>query len=233
MTHVSLMKKIKRYKPSICFGTLILGLVVLYFFVTIEYRSISFRDEMYDVYWLLSAKKDYTKNYFEFSSCSPSFASQLINNKSAKLYDIKLVDLNPRRHSCYVQLSDEQIIHQCINNTFINYNSFSDWSLFPTHHPNPPLKENDMDKILQKKYNHRVIEEGGCLFPKGMWGNPFNSRCTVVTMAKIGNYKPNDLILDWGSGCGHQATWMTRLKVISKLYSICHKCVKKYLHILN
>ena len=68
-----------------------------------------------------------------------------------------------------------------------------------------------MNKVLQQKYDRRVLEEDGCLFPKGMWGHPFNSRCTIVTMATIGNYQPNDLILDWGSGCGHQATTMTRL----------------------
>ena len=72
-------------------------------------------------------------------------------------------------------------------------------------------ENNTRYKVLQQKYDRRVLEEDGCLLPKGMWGHPFNSRCTIVTMATIGNYQPNDLILDWGSGCGHQATTMTRL----------------------
>ena len=82
----------------------------------------------------------------------------------------------------------------------------------------PPPPEDAEHQKLQIKYQKRVSEEGGCYTPKGMWGNPFNSRCTIVTMAQIGKYKPNDLILDWGTGCGHQATWMTRYFPTSILF---------------
>ena len=207
--------KIKRYKPCIYIGTSALGFVIICIYVTMGYKSISFRDEIYNIYWTLGVNKDYTNNYFEVSSCRASFAYQLIDKDYTNSNNIKLVDLNPKRHSCYIQLSDEQIINQCMSKTIINYQLISDRSLLPTPHPNQPLEGNERDKMLQEKYNQRVIEKGGCLLPKGMWGNPFNSRCTIVTMASIGNYKPNDLILDWGSGCGHQATWMTRLKLIS------------------
>ena len=113
-----------------------------------------------------------------------------------------------------MEVSDDDIIAHCRNQTSYLYDAtFDDWSLTLSIPPKHLLEKNTRDKELQQKYDRRVQKEDGCLFPKGMWGNPFNSRCTIVTMASMGNYKPNDLILDWGSGCGHQATTLSRLKL--------------------
>ena len=139
--------------------------------------------------------------YSEFDSCildNPFLAN--------KLEDVRLIDLNPNGHECKIKLNDQQIINLCQNNTSIHTVRTINWPEFQNVPPLPPGAEHEE---LQLKYQRRV-SEGGCSFPKGMWGKPFNSRCTIVTMADIGHYKPNDLMLDWGSGCGHQATWMTR-----------------------
>ena len=155
----------------------------------------------------MNIETEHLKSYFELDSCTPSFAFQLLRHDLQTMDDIKLVNLNPNQHECKIQSSDEEIINQCQNYTLYRNNLTADWPNF--HSPPPPVPSGSKYQELQKKYQRRVSKEG-CSFPKGMWGNSFNSRCTIVTMAAIGNYKPNDLILDWGSGCGHQATWLTR-----------------------
>lgn len=119
------------------------------------------------------------------------------------------VNLNPNGHKCRVQDPDSQLVAQCRKTV-------------PTAAPKTPWPNLELAPVLnvenlseerksqQKKYYNRVQEEGGCLKPKGVWGNPFDSRCTILTMAKIGPYLPGQAVLDWGSGCGHQATYMTK-----------------------
>ena len=166
-------------------GFILSILVLLY--VTIRYTT----------YWYKYLNIEYPKQYIEYESCKP--------NKSIK--NIKVIDLNPNRNECQVRLSDKEIIQQCKNESV--FQTQQNLSLLGGVQKPPPLTSIVMHQELQLKYERRVAK-GGCSEPKGMWGNPFNSRCTIVTMAKIGRYKPNDLILDWGSGCGHQATWMAR-----------------------
>jgi ubiquinone/menaquinone biosynthesis C-methylase UbiE len=44
-----------------------------------------------------------------------------------------------------------------------------------------------------------------------MWGNNFNSRNTITTVIQKCDYKPNDLVIDWGCGCGHQSTFFSEI----------------------
>ena len=62
-----------------------------------------------------------------------------------------------------------------------------------------------------KKYQQRVQKKNQCDQPKGMWGNPLNHDCIIKTIGIMAQYRPGDLVLDWGSGCGHQSTLMTQL----------------------
>ena len=207
----------KRHKECICIGSLVIFFAVFHFYTNINRITILFIDSIYNVYWYSNVNQDLIKNYFDVSSCNPGLAYHLRNRDTTSKNSIKLVDLNPNKHLCRFDLSDDQIIEQCMNHT-MNYNELKllRYDNSPVLSISPPLMVLEMDnrdEILQEKYSRRVLEENGCLLPKGMWGNPFNSRCTIVTIAKIGNYKPNDLILDWGSGCGHQATWMTRFLI--------------------
>ena len=151
---------------------------------------------------------NYIQNYSELDSCVKS--ANLLPNEKTKY--TKVIDLNPNGHDCKVNFSDKEIIQKCQ----INISSLSEEEFkWPSFKPfSASLPRQDQHK-LQSKYQRRV-RDGGCSLPKGMWGNPFNSRCTLVTMATIGRYQPNDLILDWGSGCGHQATWMTRYVKLDK-----------------
>ena len=159
------------------------------------------------MYWFMDIQSEHVKNYFKLDSCIPSFAFQLLHHDHQKMDDVKLVNLNPNNHECKVTLDDEEIINQCQNYTLYQNQLTAEWPKF--YSSPPPVPSNIKHQELQQKYKRRVLKRG-CSFPKGMWGHSFNSRCTIITMAKMGSYKPNDLILDWGSGCGHQATLLTR-----------------------
>ena len=146
----------------------------------------------------ISTNKDVLTVGFDPKSCLPNDSSFL--NPS-----VILIPLNSQSHACAVTTSDEELIKRC--QEALLHPVILKWPKLPKP---PPLPEGSQNQTLQLKYQKRITEDHACLKPKGMWGNPFNSRCTYVTMAQMGNYKPNDLILDWGTGCGHQATWMTR-----------------------
>ena len=171
---------------------------------------------------------NYIQNYSKLDSCVSS--TNLVPNEKTKY--TKVIDLNPNRHDCKLNLSDKKIIQQCQTNiSLLKGLEFK----YPSFKPLSASSSKQGQHELQGKYQRRVLD-GGCSLPKGMWGNPFNSRCTLVTMATIGKYQPNDLILDWGSGCGHQATWMTRYVKLDKyilttrqyFYIECTKQTNKY-----
>lgn len=137
-------------------------------------------------------------------TCIPNFAPQF-----SHMQEIKFISMNPLRHNCSMQLSDDDIVERCRLQYLYDRHAHPLMLMWPEFTNVPPSPQGAEAQKLQKKYQDRV-EAGSCLLPRGMWGNPFNSRCTIVQMAEIGKYKPNDLILDWGTGCGHQATLMAR-----------------------
>ena len=169
----------------------------------IIFLSITF---FYQFQWSNDRSKRYDITVLEQSSCiTNSF------KLSDTIKEIKLVNLNPNKYDCKIKLKDEEIVNKCQKNLHLQDRHIS---LRPeVLRPPPPSHTAEHDK-LQLKYQRRVLD-GSCSLPNGMWRLPLNSRCTIVTMAEIGNYRPYDLILDWGSGCGHQATWMTRLYGVS------------------
>jgi SAM-dependent methyltransferase len=127
------------------------------------------------------------------------------------LQTVHEVNLNARGHICRIKKTDAELLEECRKKMASTASPPS--TPWPALDEIPILKLKDLpakEMDLQKKYERRVKNEGGCLKPKGMWGNLFNSRCTILTMAKAGPYLPGQLVLDWGAGCGHQATYMTK-----------------------
>lgn len=59
-----------------------------------------------------------------------------------------------------------------------------------------------------QKYEDRVAA-GGCQSDKGVWGAALEDshKCVLVVVAELLGFKPGELLLDWGSGCGHAMTW--------------------------
>ena len=202
----------KGYRLWICLGALVVVVIMLNILMRSNETFRSFRENNLYIFWASNGKNAALKNYSDVPSCLSSFKEHFIMKNIPAMDNIKLVNLNPNKHSCGVDFSDDDIIAHCkYQKASDPYDAtYDNWSLTFPSPPEHLLENKTRDKVLQQKYDRRVLEEDGCLFPKGMWGHPFNSRCTIVTMATIGNYQPNDLILDWGSGCGHQATTMTR-----------------------
>ena len=133
-----------------------------------------------------------------------------ISAAEAPTADLREVSLNPGKSSCRAESSDYQLLNECRNRVAAASKSALGGAPWINLDNAPILKAvNDEDVRWQKKYENRM-KEGGCDTPKGMWGNPFNSRCTILTMAKMGPYLPGQTVLDWGTGCGHQATFMTK-----------------------
>eukprot|EP00933_Yihiella_yeosuensis_P029848 TRINITY_DN23503_c3_g1_i2.p1 TRINITY_DN23503_c3_g1~~TRINITY_DN23503_c3_g1_i2.p1 ORF type:complete len:493 (-),score=88.21 TRINITY_DN23503_c3_g1_i2:63-1541(-) len=66
----------------------------------------------------------------------------------------------------------------------------------------------DRDGHNMEKYQRRVAE-GGCQTAKGLWGTSWqdSQKCTLMVVAERLGFRPGELVLDWGSGCGHWLTW--------------------------
>ena len=144
--------------------------------------------------------------------------------------DLREVDLNQKKSSCRVKSSDCQLLAECrkrvaaakgarpsppphlmVNDGKPNVLGAPEKTAWVNLDNAPVLKEIAREDVhWQAKYEERVKRRGGCEQSKGMWGNAFNSRCTILTMAKIGPYLPGQTVLDWGTGCGHQATFLTK-----------------------
>ena len=135
----------------------------------------------------------------------PGFCAP-ISALEAPAADLRAMDLNPNKHSCRVESSDGQILAECRKRAAAAPEKTT-WISLDNAPVIKAIAKEDVD--LQAKYKMRVAQ-GQCDTSKGMWGNPFNSRCTILTMAKMGPYLPGQTVLDWGTGCGHQATFMTK-----------------------
>ena len=46
-----------------------------------------------------------------------------------------------------------------------------------------------------------------------MWSEYMADRhkCIAVSIGSFMKMMPNDVVLDWGSGCGHKLTWLKQL----------------------
>lgn len=56
-------------------------------------------------------------------------------------------------------------------------------------------------------------ENRGCHRLAGEWGKNIKCAqyCKAVSIGLLIGYRPDDLVLDWGSGCGHQLAWLGHL----------------------
>eukprot|EP00931_Biecheleriopsis_adriatica_P103453 TRINITY_DN78286_c0_g1_i1.p1 TRINITY_DN78286_c0_g1~~TRINITY_DN78286_c0_g1_i1.p1 ORF type:complete len:508 (+),score=109.51 TRINITY_DN78286_c0_g1_i1:104-1627(+) len=59
-----------------------------------------------------------------------------------------------------------------------------------------------------EKYKHRTAG-GGCQSERGLWGTSWqdSQKCVVLVVAELLGFRPGQLLLDWGSGCGHTLSW--------------------------
>lgn len=109
--------------------------------------------------------------------------------------------LHPR---CAVQFTDASLVQQSrIKDGFMQP---------PSQIHNVPNCPEQNDIVQYNKYTHR-IRHNRCSWASGLWVEPLADRfkCMIVTTAIRLEYKPKDLVLDWGTGCGHMLTWLEKL----------------------
>lgn len=81
----------------------------------------------------------------------------------------------------------------------------------------PTLQDISLDpNMAQKlaKYETRASAPAdSCQSSKGMWRQPMSDvhKCVLITVAHLLDFRPGQLVLDWGSGCGHKLTWAKAL----------------------
>lgn len=78
-----------------------------------------------------------------------------------------------------------------------------------------PANEIRLDEELARKllkYSERA-EAMQCQDHRGMWREEASDvhKCVLITVAHMMNFRPGQLVLDWGSGCGHSLTWAKML----------------------
>eukprot|EP00928_Gymnodinium_smaydae_P067209 TRINITY_DN50151_c0_g1_i1.p1 TRINITY_DN50151_c0_g1~~TRINITY_DN50151_c0_g1_i1.p1 ORF type:complete len:479 (+),score=93.60 TRINITY_DN50151_c0_g1_i1:2-1438(+) len=71
--------------------------------------------------------------------------------------------------------------------------------------------EEDLARRLQK-YTDRA-DSLQCQDPRGMWRQEMSDahKCVLLTVAHMMDFRPGQLVLDWGSGCGHKLSWAKML----------------------
>lgn len=70
------------------------------------------------------------------------------------------------------------------------------------------VTEEQLHTHNMEKYKHRVAE-GGCQSERGLWGSNLldSHKCVLMVVAELLRFRPGELLLEWGSGCGHMLSW--------------------------
>ena len=71
---------------------------------------LSFNENNLDIFQPSNGKNDVLKNYFEVLGCLSTLTKHFITKNITAMDNIKLVDLNPNKHACRVEISDDDII---------------------------------------------------------------------------------------------------------------------------
>lgn len=72
----------------------------------------------------------------------------------------------------------------------------------------PSLAEDAGEDDGPLKYERRVLA-GGCHSTRGLWGTSWEDshKCVMLVVAERLGFRPGELLLEWGSGCGHAMSW--------------------------
>lgn len=75
----------------------------------------------------------------------------------------------------------------------------------------------DLDPSMSgklEKYGARArAPADSCQSAKGMWREAMSDvhKCVLITIGQLLDFRPGQLVLDWGSGCGHKLSWAKAL----------------------
>jgi len=71
----------------------------------------------------------------------------------------------------------------------------------------------DMARKLAKYGSRASIPSESCQNSRGMWREPMSDihKCILIHIGTILDFRPGQLVLDWGSGCGHKLSWAKAL----------------------
>ncbi|CAE8733072.1 unnamed protein product [Polarella glacialis] len=117
---------------------------------------------------------------------------------------------------CGMSFSDDLLVRRCRsqrNNA--GHVQRDDVTDFLSDITCPDFSGLSIDQALSakiQKYNQRA-EGMQCQDSRGMWNDEMSDlhKCILVTVGHLMNFRPGQLVLDWGSGCGHKLSWAKML----------------------
>lgn len=115
---------------------------------------------------------------------------------------------------CGMVYNDEVLVYKCRSR---RYDRTADRSALLQGIRCPNTEAIDLDPDLARrlqKYGQRAQAPADqCQSSRGMWREAMSDvhKCILITVAHLLDFRPGQLALDWGSGCGHKLTWAKSL----------------------
>ncbi|CAJ1399833.1 unnamed protein product [Effrenium voratum] len=159
----------------------------------------------------------YTSQYSRYSNMVPVnlMACDLGQQSSPKLFN-RFV---PRVHAedsglCGLVYTDDQLVRRC-RSMRKNANVPDRITDALDHIQCPTFGDMLVDQKLGnkiRKYEMRA-NQLQCQDSRGMWHEAMSDvhKCVLITVAHWLRFRPKELVLDWGSGCGHKLSWAKML----------------------
>eukprot|EP00929_Paragymnodinium_shiwhaense_P096721 TRINITY_DN58414_c0_g1_i2.p1 TRINITY_DN58414_c0_g1~~TRINITY_DN58414_c0_g1_i2.p1 ORF type:complete len:446 (+),score=78.68 TRINITY_DN58414_c0_g1_i2:102-1439(+) len=115
---------------------------------------------------------------------------------------------------CGVTVDDAQLVRRCRSRRKTKVDRLalgarlSDHVIAPVRCPDDDIDLGaDLSQKL-RKYSERA-DMLQCQSRQGMWRQEMNDmhKCVLISVGQLMDFRPGQLVLDWGSGCGHKLSW--------------------------
>lgn len=156
----------------------------------------------------------FTMQYSLFANMSPARLLMCDNARWHEMDNVYVPRVHPEDSGrCGMVYDDQQLVRKCRSRRY-------DTNLGLERHDilqgiTCPAADISLDPPLAfklQKYGERA-EAHQCQSSKGMWREAMSDvhKCVLITVAHIMDFRPGQLVLDWGSGCGHKLSWAKQL----------------------
>ncbi|CAE7700820.1 unnamed protein product, partial [Symbiodinium microadriaticum] len=158
----------------------------------------------------------YTSQYSRYANMVP--VNLLMCNEEQQRSPKAFNRFVPRVHAedsgmCGMVYTDDQLVRRC--RAMRRNVGVPDRSSTVIDHINCPASTASVDEELAQKiqkYSNRA-NQLQCQDSRGMWNEAMSDihKCVLITVGHWLGFRPGQLMLDWGSGCGHKLSWAKML----------------------